>query len=154
CACAPLEITASAANVPIAIRFFISVRLPSSADCRTRAGGDQRTSLRGFARAGPVAARDEEERAFQATRLEDSLDLLAQRAAYVLDAAAVERAHDGRRRQLEARTVVGLDGLAQPGVCQIHVRVQIVFARGVREIENTEDKSRHGSSAPILEAYS
>src|SRR5262245_30006878 len=76
--------------------------------------------LRRLAGAGPVAACDEEERAFQAARLEDSLHLLAERAAYVVDAAAVERAHDGGPGQGEARAIVGLDGLAQPDIREVH----------------------------------
>src|SRR6185503_2707688 len=110
--------------------------------------------LRRLARTGPVAARDEEEGAFETSRLEDSLHFLADGAADVLDAAAVERAHDGRRRQLEGRAVLRIHGLAQPGVREIHVSVQVVFARRVRQIENTEDESRHGSPIQNLEPYS
>src|SRR5689334_10446617 len=104
--------------------------------------------LRRLARTGPVAACDEKERAFETARLENSLHLLADGAAYVVDAAAVERAHDGRRRQLEARPALGLHRLAQSGVREIHVGVQVVFARCVCKVENTEDESRHGSPTP------
>src|SRR5688572_23888794 len=94
-------------------------RLQSSSSFRgspqlIRARGARCEMLRRLARASPVRARDDEKRAFQAARLEDSLHLLADGRAHVFDAAAVECPHDGGPRQLERGAALGLDRLTEP----------------------------------------